>query len=105
MTKYHGVEAAIREAIERGDFDNLPGKGKPLDLTEWYKTPEHLRMTYSVLKNAGYQPAEVQTKNELATLRSMIEAEEDTAKKDSLLKKLRLLSITDAVRMEKLKKR
>lgn len=26
------VEDIIREALERGDFDNLPGKGKPLNL-------------------------------------------------------------------------
>ena len=26
------AERAIREAMERGDFDNLPGAGKPLDL-------------------------------------------------------------------------
>jgi DnaJ family protein C protein 28 len=25
------VERQIREAIERGDFDDLPGKGKPID--------------------------------------------------------------------------
>ena len=53
MSKYYGVEAAIREAMERGDFDNLPGKGKPLDLSDWENTPVHLRMSYSVLKNAG----------------------------------------------------
>jgi hypothetical protein len=28
------VEKAIREAQERGDFDNLPGAGKPLDLRD-----------------------------------------------------------------------
>jgi hypothetical protein len=28
------IEAKIRAAQERGDFDNLPGKGKPLDLPE-----------------------------------------------------------------------
>jgi hypothetical protein len=28
------VEAQIRAAQERGDFDNLPGKGKPLELPE-----------------------------------------------------------------------
>ena len=27
------VEDVIREAMERGDFENLPGKGKPLNLT------------------------------------------------------------------------
>jgi len=28
------VEALIKEALERGEFDNLPGKGKPIDLTD-----------------------------------------------------------------------
>lgn len=28
------VDKAIREAQERGDFDNLPGAGKPLDLRD-----------------------------------------------------------------------
>lgn len=28
------VERAIREAQDRGDFDNLPGTGKPLDLSD-----------------------------------------------------------------------
>ncbi|MDN5797235.1 MAG: DUF1992 domain-containing protein [Intrasporangium sp.] len=45
------VERAIREAQERGDFDNLPGAGKPLDLhdandPDWwvkrYAAREHL---------------------------------------------------------------
>ena len=26
------IDQQIREAQERGEFDNLPGKGKPLDL-------------------------------------------------------------------------
>jgi len=104
MSKYYGVEAAIREAMERGDFDDLPGKGKPLDLSEWEKTPEHLRLSYSVLKNAGYSPAEIHTKKEIAGLREMIQQETDEEKKDRLLKKLRALSITDAVRMESINK-
>jgi DnaJ family protein C protein 28 len=28
------VEDVIREAIERGEFDNLPGKGRPLNLND-----------------------------------------------------------------------
>ena len=27
------IDQQIREAQERGEFDNLPGKGRPLDLT------------------------------------------------------------------------
>ncbi|MBW1766097.1 MAG: DUF1992 domain-containing protein, partial [Deltaproteobacteria bacterium] len=28
------VERKIKEAEERGEFDNLPGQGKPLDLDD-----------------------------------------------------------------------
>src|ERR1700687_4710702 len=30
----HMIEDVIREAMERGEFDNLPGKGRPLNLTQ-----------------------------------------------------------------------
>ncbi|HLF73446.1 MAG TPA: DUF1992 domain-containing protein, partial [Anaerolineales bacterium] len=53
------VEAIIQEAMERGEFDNLAGKGKPIDLTEYFETPEEVRMAYSVLKSAGITPREV----------------------------------------------
>ena len=55
-----GTEGAIRSAIERGEFDNLKGKGKPLDLNEYFDTPEDIRLGYTLLKNAGYVPEEVQ---------------------------------------------
>lgn len=105
MKIYEGVEGQIKAAIERGDFDNLPNRGKPLDLSGWLKTPEHLRMSYSILKNAGYKPSEVHTKKEMATLRDMIENESDEEKKARLLKKLSALAITDAIRMERVRKR
>jgi hypothetical protein len=101
---YEGVEGVIKDAIARGDFDNLPNKGKPLDLSEWKKTPQHLRMSYSILKNSGITPAEIHTKKELTSLRQMIQNEPDEAKKDRLIKKMNTLAITDAVRMERLRK-
>jgi hypothetical protein len=60
------VDQIIREAIERGEFDNLPGKGKPIDLTDYFTTPEELRMAYSVLKNAGIMPSEAQSLADIA---------------------------------------
>lgn len=101
---YEGVEGVIKDAIERGDFDNLPNKGKPLDLSEWEKTPQHLRMSYSILKNAGITPSAIHGKKELVNLRQMIQNEPDEARKDRLMKKMNLTAITDAVRMEKLRK-
>ena len=39
--------------MERGELDNLSGKGKPIDLTEYFATPEEACLANSVLKNAG----------------------------------------------------
>jgi hypothetical protein len=44
------VERQIREAQERGDFDNLPGRGKPLRIQSW---DDEWGMAYHVLKQAG----------------------------------------------------
>ena len=52
------AEKRIAQAIERGEFDHLPGQGKPLDLEEDPMVPEDLRMAYRILRNAGYAPAE-----------------------------------------------
>jgi len=66
------VEAAIREAQERGDFDNLKGKGKPIDLSAYFETPEDVRMAYSLLKNAGMVSAEVDLLGEIAALKERL---------------------------------
>lgn len=48
------AEQRIREAQEKGEFDDLPCKGKPLDLSEDANIPEELRMAWKLLKNGGY---------------------------------------------------
>lgn len=67
------VEEKIREAMEAGEFDNLSGKGKPLDLNAYFATPEDLRLSHSILKNAGIVPEEVQLLGEIGTLRESLE--------------------------------
>lgn len=54
------AEQRLKEAIERGDFDELPGCGKPLpeeDINPFI--PVENRAAYRVLKNAGYLPPEL----------------------------------------------
>lgn len=53
------VERKIAEAVERGDFDDLPGAGRPLEIEEDLLVPAELRVAYRLLKNAGYVPDEV----------------------------------------------
>ena len=48
------AEQRIREAMDKGEFDNLPGRGRPLDLDGEANIPEELRMAWKLLKNAGY---------------------------------------------------
>ena len=105
MTICSSVETQIREAIDRSDFDNLSNKGKPLDLWEWEKTPPHLRLSHTILKNAGYSPSEVWTKKEIAELWVTIENEPESKPKKRLIQRLNALEITDAIQLEKLLKK
>ena len=53
------ADAKIREAAEKGVFRELPGRGKPLQLDPMEDVPPELRGAYSVLKNAGFLPEEL----------------------------------------------
>jgi DnaJ family protein C protein 28 len=50
------IEKIIQEAQERGEFDNLSGKGKPLDLRENPYVPQDWQMAYRMLKSSGFAP-------------------------------------------------
>jgi hypothetical protein len=55
------------EAVSRGEFDDLPGAGRPLDLNDDPLVPQELRVAYRILKNAGYLPPEVGAVNEMSS--------------------------------------
>jgi DnaJ family protein C protein 28 len=48
------VERQIVEAQERGEFDDLPGKGKPLDLMENPFADPGWRVAYKILQDRGF---------------------------------------------------
>lgn len=85
------AERRIREAIERGDFDRLPGAGKPLALDDEPLVPEDLRVAYRILKNAGYAPPEVRALRQVAELERWIAAATDAESKRKALARLALL--------------
>jgi hypothetical protein len=53
------AERRIAEAVSRGELDDLPGAGRPLDLDDDALVPEELRVANRILKNAGVTPPEV----------------------------------------------
>lgn len=97
------VEALIKEAQERGEFDNLPGKGKPIDLTSYFETPEEVRLAQSVLKNAGMTSPEVEILKEIAELRQVQEAVTDEAKKQEIRKRIEQKQLEFNLMMERQK--
>ncbi|AST00593.1 DUF1992 domain-containing protein [Geobacillus thermocatenulatus] len=81
------AEEKIREAMKNGEFDNLPGFGKPLELEDLSRIPEELRLGYLLLKNAGYVGEEAELRKELLTLEDLLRCCEDDEEKRELEKK------------------
>jgi DnaJ-like protein len=94
------VEAMIKEAMERGEFDNLPGKGKPIDLTEYFELPEDVRLAHSMLKNAGMTSREVDLLKEIAELRQLHGALLDEKKKKEIEQKIQQKQVEFSLMME-----
>jgi len=66
------AEQRIEEAMARGEFDDLPGAGKPLPEDDLAGVPPELRLACRILKNAGYLPEEVQLRREIASVRRLL---------------------------------
>jgi hypothetical protein len=82
------VERKIQEAMERGEFDNLPGQGKPLLLEEDSHIPEELRVAYKILKNADCLPPELEAKKEIRQMEDLLVNIPDERERYKLIKKI-----------------
>ncbi len=86
------AEERIQEAMARGEFDHLPGAGKPLPEDDLPGVPPELRMAYRILKNAGYVPEEVQLRREIADVHQLLaEGLADEALNAEARRRLKLL--------------
>lgn len=59
------AEKTLREAIENGEFDDLPGKGEPIDLKENPFEDPDLRVVHRLLRNAGFAPAWIEERKDI----------------------------------------
>lgn len=64
------VDKMIREAMAKGEFDNLPGSGQPIDLTEYFAAPEDVRLGHKLLKDANIIPEELELLREAEELKA-----------------------------------
>jgi len=99
------VEELIKKAQERGEFDNLPGKGKPIDLSAYFEVPEEVRVAQSVLENAGFQSREVELLHEIAELRQILAAVTEENRQHALEKQIREKQLEFGLLIERQKRR
>ena len=95
------AEQRILEAQRKGEFDDLAGKGKPLELEDLSDVPEDLRMAYHVLKNANVLPPEAELMKDIHILEDLLKHVEDEGERKSLAKSLQWKMI----RLDMLKRR
>jgi hypothetical protein len=66
------AENKILEAMKEGAFDDLEGKGQPLNLADESHVPTELRMAYHILKMADCLPPELELKKEILRLQDLV---------------------------------
>ncbi|WP_459502147.1 DnaJ family domain-containing protein [Bacillus sp. C1] len=97
------AEEKIRQAINNGDLDDLPGKGKPLQLEDISMVPPDLRMSYKILKNAGMIPAEMELQKDILKIEDLITCCYDEIERAKLKEELTAKTLRFQQLMEKRK--
>lgn len=99
------VEAIIREAMARGEFKNLPGKGKPVDLSTYFEAPEELRAAQALLKNAGIASREVELMNEVWELRRKAAVASEDESRQAIQRQIATRQLELDIRTEEYRRR
>ncbi len=85
------VEQHIQKAVDEGELDHLPGRGRRLELDDDRDVPAELRPAYRIMKNAGFVPPELEDRREAARLETLIGRIEDDAQRRRAETRLALL--------------
>ncbi len=85
------VEERIQVSQKKGDFENLPGAGKPLEFEDDSHIPEDLRLPFKILKNADCLPPEIEIKKEIERTEDLLAGMSDTAERYRTMKRLNYL--------------
>ena len=95
------AERRIEEAMQKGEFDNLPGQGRPLELEDLSNVPEELRMAYKILRNAGCLSPELEERKQISRVLDLLEQCEDEHERLSGMQKLRFLVDRSKMRFQR----
>lgn len=81
-------EQRIKKAYEDGEFKELPGFGKPLNLDDDLGVPQELKMAHRMMKNAGFTTDEMNVKKEMMRIEDLLRVCDDDLEKQELKKSL-----------------
>ncbi len=99
------IEEQISKGISEGLFDNLKGAGKPLNLDDYFNTPEDLRIGYSILKSGNIIPPEVEMLKEIKELKEQLADCADETRKKQLRQVINEKELGFRLTMERYKRR
>lgn len=85
------AERQIEDAMRRGEFDNLSGRGQKIVFEDDSMIPRDLRMAYKILKNAGYVPRELLEEKEIVTATELLAEATDEQERYRQMQKLNYL--------------
>ena len=97
------AEKRIEEAQAKGEFDDLPGRGRPLELEDMSHVPEELRMAYKILRNAGCLPPELAERKEINRLVDLLERCEDERERVRQIETVAMKKLRTSVKAEALR--
>ena len=99
------IEEKISQAIADGEFENLKGKGEPIDLNAYFNTPAEYRMGHSMLKANNFVPEEIELLSEIGLLKEKIKTATDESEKKILSKTLNEKTLTLSILLERNKRK
>ena len=85
------AETLITEAVQRGEFDGLPGSGRPLPPYDDADVPDELRTAFRMLKNAGCVPSELEWRRERLRIEDLLEVVADPTERAALSGRLAVI--------------
>jgi hypothetical protein len=86
------AEERITQAMQEGEFDNLPGQGKPLKLED-ETVGEEFRLAYKILRNAGYVAPEVELMQQINHAHDILHAAGDELARYKAVQRLNYLQM------------
>ena len=99
------IEELIQKWLAENPNERLPVAGQPLDLDEYFRWPEELRLAYSLLKSSGHVPEEVELLREIGELKQRLAKAPDGAGRKDLERRILEQEVALNIKLERHRRR